>query len=287
MAQLLKEMQMLRSALSVTVLPVFILFLFILSPFVTAGVPLVAQTSSGLSGALPGCDGSPEIHKVIHEKLEGKEFDALSFVEQEALRQKVLTELAAQYPREIGPQTGLIYAAQDQEALHPGSFATVQQKYRERAKEHPDDPLMLYLAGDVLTGTDTPEAIRLLDAAKAKAPEFVWAHLGLADIYSGGAFADKQKFTKNLTAFWTACPASTNRSAQWMLVKDMALQAKVAIALRARLAAETDPDKLKQYEYLWSLEFRTHPPQEHEALRKQVAADVKRLETLNPHPGAD
>jgi thiol-disulfide isomerase/thioredoxin len=256
----------------------------ILSLLVLLTAPLFAQTSA----TLPGCEAPAEIHKTIHEKLEGNEFGKLSFLEQEALRQKVLTELIAQYPREIEPRRRLISTARNEEnALHPGSFAAVQEKYREQAKEHPDDPLMLYLAGNVLTGTDTPEAIRLLNAAKAKAPQFVWPDLDLAGIYSGGAFADKQKFTENLTAFWTACPASTNGSAQWMLVKDMALQAKVATALRAQLATETDPEKLRRYEYLWGLEFRTHPPQEHDAVRKQVAADLKRLETINPHPDAE
>ena len=35
------------------------------------------------------------------------------------------------------------------------------------------------------------------------------------------------------------------------------------------------------------LEFRTRPPQEHDALRKQVAEDLKRLEPMNPSPDAE
>ena len=64
------------------------------------------------------------------------------------------------------------------------------------------------------------------------------------------------------------------------------MQARVAIAWRARLATETDPKRLKDYATLWGMEFRTRPPQEHDALRKQVAADLKRLETMNPKPDA-
>ena len=58
------------------------------------------------------------------------------------------------------------------------------------------------------------------------------------------------------------------------------------MALRARLAKETDPKRLPDYAKLWGLEFRTRPPQEHDALRKQVAADLERLESMNPSPDA-
>jgi thiol-disulfide isomerase/thioredoxin len=56
----------------------------------------------------------------------------------------------------------------------------------------------------------------------------------------------------------------------------------VAAALRAKLEKETDPKYLRDYETLWGLEFRTRPPSEHDALRKQIALDLKRLESLNP-----
>jgi thiol-disulfide isomerase/thioredoxin len=61
----------------------------------------------------------------------------------------------------------------------------------------------------------------------------------------------------------------------------------VAVALRARLEKETDPKRLLDYETLWGLEFRTRPPAEHDALRKQVAADLTRLQSLNPKGDAE
>ncbi|HTW49172.1 MAG TPA: TlpA disulfide reductase family protein [Acidobacteriaceae bacterium] len=252
--------------------------------WVLLAAPLLAQTSN----SLPGCEAPPEIRNTLHDKLEGPAFDKLSFIEQETLRRTVLTHLAAQYPREIVPQRRLVgIARREEEALHPGSFEVFQANYRQQAKDHPNDPLVLDLAAYALNGTDTPESIRLLEAAKAQAPQFVWPYLDLAQIYSSGKFADKAKFEENLTAYWTSCPASTDGSAQWMLVKDMALQAKVAAALRPLLEKETAPDELKDYTFLWSLEFRTHPPQDHPAVRQQVAADLKRLETIEPHPDAE
>lgn len=254
-----------------------------LSVWVLLAAPLLAQTST----SLPGCEAPSAIQKTLHDKLEGPAFDKLSFIDQETLRRTVLTDLAAQYPREIVPQRRLVnLARREEEALHPGSFEAFQANYRQQAKAHPDDPLVLDLAAYALNGTDTPESLRLLDAARKQAPQFVWADLDLAQIYSSGKFADKAKFEENLTAYWTSCPASTDGYAQWMLVKNMALQAKVEAALRPQLEKETDPDQLKDYTFLWSLEFRTHPPQEHPAVRRQVAADLQRLETIEPHPDA-
>jgi thiol-disulfide isomerase/thioredoxin len=254
-----------------------------LSVWVLLAAPLLAQTSN----TLPGCVAPPAIRKALHDKLEGPAFDNLSFPEQETLRRTLLTDLATQYPREIVPKRRLIsIARREEEALHPGSWEVFQANYREQTKAHPDDPLVLDLAAYALTGSDTPESIRLLEAAKAQAPQFVWPDLDLAQIYSRGKFADRAKFEEHLTAYWTTCPASTDSSAQWMLVKDMALQTKVAAALRPQLEKEKDPDELKDYTFLWSLEFRTHPPQEHAAVRQQVAADVKRLETVERHPDA-
>ena len=171
--------------------------------------------------------------------------------------------------------------------MQPGSFASLQEHYRQQVKEHPEDPLTLDLAANALIGMDTAEAIRLLEAAKEEAPQFVWPDLDLAGIYTSGKFADKQKFTDHLTAFWTACPGATDSMARWLLVKDMGLQAKVASALRIQLEKESDPDQLRNYEFLWGLEFRTHPPQEYDAIRKQVATDLKRLEGLQPKPDAE
>ena len=71
-----------------------------------------------------------------------------------------------------------------------------------------------------------------------------------------------------------------------MLVKIPDLQAKVAKASRASLEKAKDPERLKDYEFLWGMEFRTTSPKDFPALRQQVAADLKRLEHANPHPDA-
>ncbi len=73
---------------------------------------------------------------------------------------------------------------------------------------------------------------------------------------------------------------------RWLLVKDMDLQAKVAAAERSYLATATDPSILKNYTFLWQLEFRLSSPTDYPTMRKKVAADLTRLEAANPKPDA-
>lgn len=235
---------------------------------------------------LPGCEPRPEVSQVLREELRQQSLEKLKFVDRAARQHEVLEGLIAKDPRELEPYRRLIdFVHYDEPDLYPA----VQARYRDQAAQKSDDPLALYLAGYTLTGTDTPEAIRLLEAARAKAPDFAWPALQLAQIYSTGKFTDRQKTKTYLTSFFDGCPASTDYRAQWILGKmgDTALQARVAAALRERLSKETDPEVLRGYETAWGLEFRSRPPQEHAALRRQVAEDLKRLESVNPKPDAE
>ena len=254
----------------------------------TSILAIVIFSLAGICSAqssLPGCEPRPEVRQALKEKLRSQDLDKLKYVDRVARQHEVLDDLIAKYPRELEPYRRLIsfvhYETDDYPAL--------QARYREQAKQHPDDPLALYLAGAVLFHTDTPESIRLLDAAKAKAPDFAWANLQLADVYSSGKRVDKKKSAEYLAVFFSACPGSTDRRAHQLLamVGDSTLESRVAADLRKRLTGETDPEELKQYATLWGLEFRTHPPQEHAAVRQQVSEDLKRLEALNSKPDAD
>jgi hypothetical protein len=160
---------------------------------VRAGVILIAMSSlAGICFAqpsLPGCEPRPEVRQVLREKLRSEDLDKLKYVDRAALQHAVLDDLIAKYPRELEPYRRLInfvhYDTDDYPAL--------QARYQEQAKQHPDDPLALYLAGAVLFHTDTPESIRLEEAAKAKAPDFAWPNLQLAEIYSSGKLVDKKR----------------------------------------------------------------------------------------------
>jgi thiol-disulfide isomerase/thioredoxin len=256
---------------------------------VRASLFLIALSSlAGICSAqssLPGCEPRAEVRQVLKEKLNSDDLDKLKYVDKAAREQEVLGDLIAKYPREVEPYRRWINFVHSETNDYPA----LQARYREQAKQHPDDPLALYLASVVLLGTDTPESIRLIETAQAKAPDFAWANLQLAQIYSSGKLVDKKKSAEYLGAFFTACPGSTDRSTRWLLptVGENTLLARVAADLRKRLAAENNPDELKQYETLWGLEFRTRPSAEHAALRQQVAEDLKRLESLNSKPDGE
>jgi thiol-disulfide isomerase/thioredoxin len=235
---------------------------------------------------LPGCEPRPEVRQALREQLNDNSLDKLKFAGRAAREHEVLEGLIAKYPRELEPYRRLIDFVHYSEA---DQYAALQARYKDQAAQEPDDALALYLAGYVLNGTDTPEAIRLLEAAKAKAPEFAWPALQLANIYSTGKFTDGKKSDAYLSLFFSVCSSSADSRAQWILGKggDTALQARVAAALRERLTKESDPEILKRYETVWGLEFRSRPPQQHAALRQQVADDVKRLEAANSKPDGE
>ena len=170
----------------------------------------------------------------------------------------------------------------------PALLPPLLERYRKQGLDNPADALSLYLEGSALFHTDTPASIQMLEAARAKAPDFGWPALQLAEIYSNGKRTDKKKELENIAAFFAACPVSADPLAQRLLAEtgDVALQAHVATALRARLDQETVPARMMDYETLWGLEFRSRAAQEQDALRRQVAVDVKRIDSLNTKPDA-
>jgi thiol-disulfide isomerase/thioredoxin len=255
--------------------PIRVLFVAVL-----LGLPFTVQSQTSL--VLPGCETSPALQKVLDEKLDGKLLNKMKFPERIAYERQVLEDLISKYPREVKPYQTLVNRMRDED---PDSFPALRDRLVKMAHDHPDDPLALMLAGWVLRGKNTPESIRLLEAAKR--PNFPWAAKELAGDYFSGKLADQNKVRENVETFFSICPASTDRYAQWLLTKDPALQPKVAVALRARLEKETDPKRLEDYATLWGLEFRTHPPAEHDALRAQVTRDLARLEKVHPRGDAE
>ena len=209
----------------------------------------------------------------------------MKFTERVAFRRHLLEDLIAKHPREVEPYRRLIQATKQEDTEH---YADLVDRFRKQAEQHPEDPLALYVAGLALSGRNTELSIQLLEQARAQAKDFAWPALALANIYAPGTKrADKKKSAEEIAVFFDACPASTDPDAQHRLrAAAVELQARVARAVRSRLATETDPTRLKDYETLWGLEFRTHLPREHEVVRKQVAEDLKRLEPLNPAPDA-
>ncbi len=241
---------------------------------------------SRADSAPAGCEARAEVRETLHEKLNPQDLDKLKFADRAAREYAVLAALIEKYPQEMQPRNLLIDFVRSSES---DQLAALQDDYRKQAAAHPDDPVILYSAARALENRDTPESIRLLESALAKDQNFAMAKLELAHIYSAGKRVDKPKSAEYLKTFFAICPASTTRTAQWLLGKspDKDLQSSVAAALRKQLDNAKDRDALLTFDILWGLEFRTRPVQDHPAERQRVAADLKRLESLNIKPDND
>lgn len=259
------------------------------APFVALLSALLPPLHGQSSPQLPGCEVNPAVQKVIDRELDAKVLDAMTFADRLALERRTLEGLIASHPRELEPYEKL------RDLVHqysPDDYPALRDRWVKMGKEHPDDPLALLLASEALNGVDTPESIRLAEAAREKAPEFPWPARDLAGIYVEGKLADPAKAKEDIDAFFTMCPTSADGYAQYLLPNaDPALQPKVtvarAVALRAKLVKENDPKQLNSYSTLWTLEFQMRKPQEYDAERQRIAGDLARMEKIHPKGDAE
>jgi len=154
-------------------------------------------------------------------------------------------------------------------------------EYKARYERSPDDPVVAYLYNMALEGRQSAEAIKILDTALGKNPQFPWPHLGLASFYSTPVFLNKDERAKHVKAFLAACPESLDGYRKLTELDDKDVLAPNAAKLRALLRTRTDVDAIQAYGTLWSIEFKAHPMSEYDALRKQVGEDLKRIRALN------
>jgi thiol-disulfide isomerase/thioredoxin len=168
------------------------------------------------------------------------------------------------------------------------SKAELEAHYRKRMLDRPGEALPIYFYALTLIGRNTAEAARLLHEALRLDPKLAWAHMSLAyiHVHGGERLADRNKAREHVDSFFHLCPSSYDAFVNHMLgsYASPELRLKSAADLRRRLEAETDANLLSAYESLWALEFGATPPAGHDALRKQVAADVARIRRLAPDP---
>jgi hypothetical protein len=238
-------------------------FVFLL----TAGSRAYCQSSVAVCGPAPAVkaalDGLPRQTPALTD---------WQFHEQHAA---TIQALLRQYPGDVFVQRAYIdsmWSRSDKEK--------VIAEYKARHEQDPDNPQLAYLYGMTLMGRQTPEAIKLFNAALQKDPNFPWPHLQLVNIYSSPVFMDKEERGAHLKAFLDACPASMEGYESLVRVDDKDLARAYAAKLRPLLESRSDPEAVGGYTTLWSLEFKVHPPSEYDPLRKQVGKDLERLRQL-------
>jgi thiol-disulfide isomerase/thioredoxin/tetratricopeptide (TPR) repeat protein len=243
-------------------------------------LPLLTRAQERASPAAPGsdqaldpatdCQASPEVSQALKGLPAGA-----------AERRAALKTLLERYPED------LFVHGRYQVELRLASFGSVDAlltEYRALLAKHSDEPVYQYLAAAALIGTDTKEALALLDQVLARSPGFASAHLRKAEVHSAPNFRDPDRVREHLKAFLELCPTSIQGYVHLRQLgpAEADFVAEGTRRLRALLQDRTDPESIRAYQTLWALEFRTRPPADHPELRKQVAEDLKRLRALDP-----
>jgi len=239
---------------------------------ILGGLVLIAALlpqAQAQTAAVP-CEPSAEVREALRNLPEATGTDG------RAQRLQALRSLLERYPNDFFvhrnyQDTARYPTAKDQEA--------VITEYRALAQKHPNDPLYGYLAARALVGASTKEAIPQLEKLSAQVP---FAGLSLVNIHQAPNFKDPSKARLHLEAFMKACPTTVGAFRFLRSLETSDFVKQNAERLRALLETRSDPESLYHYSTLWALEFRVRPPNEHEALRKQVAEDVKRLRAIDP-----
>jgi thiol-disulfide isomerase/thioredoxin len=199
-------------------------------------------------------------------------------------RRAGLQALLREYPDNVFVEQAYIRSAatpRQDDIVSVEAEEKVIDEYKARHDANPESAKLDYLYALTLVGRQTPQAIKLLDAALEKDPAFALAHLELVYIYGFPAFSNNEQRAAHLKDFLNACPASLAGYERLAGIGGRDLPKAYAGKLRALLQTRNDADAVAAYQTLWSLEFKAHPASDYAALRRQVVHDLGRLRQLN------
>ncbi|HET6373260.1 MAG TPA: redoxin domain-containing protein [Candidatus Polarisedimenticolia bacterium] len=221
----------------------------------------------------PTCELSPKVKAALKE-ANGKDDGSLTSTQLRAQRLARLRLLRERYPDDLFVHLRYQYVSK---GAPDADLEPLIAEYRKRLENRPEDPLSRVLLASLLVGQETKESIELLEQVVRQEPDLARAHYELAIIANLPAYADKAKALAHLKRYMELCPSSLEAFGYIRAGDEPAFQESSARRLRALLRDRKDPDSLRRYETLWSLEFTTTPVVEHERLRARVADDLRRL----------
>src|ERR1017187_2840117 len=174
---------------------------------------------------------------------------------------------AARQVRDQFPADYYAHRFYQEQYVSNGLFAKpIQEEYKALLDSHADDLLYQMLYARTLKGTNTREAIALLDKILEKQSDYMLAHQKLTEIYSAPAFLNLQKLRNHLEGYWQGCPASlVGYSLAGRIIDSDFLEAAAA-NLRKLVEDRTDDEALGLYPTLWTLEFKIVPLAEQEQI---------------------
>jgi thiol-disulfide isomerase/thioredoxin len=232
---------------------------------------LVAVTVQAQTSESP-CRPSREVETGL-ESWNDAAADHLPYAERRVRRERLLEPLLKKHPGDLTVQQRYV-------ELHRGAWngtgiPMLLDHYQRKVKAEPGEPAWIAMHARLLIGRKTPEAIDTLEKLSGSLPQ---ARVWLADIYSRYPnYRDQEKAWQHLREYWKACPESLEGfSIVARLNHQVALETS---AVRLRKQLEQAPE-LRQWSTLWSMEFKARPAAGHEAVRKQVRADLERIEAL-------
>ncbi|MGO9260478.1 MAG: redoxin domain-containing protein [Bryobacteraceae bacterium] len=166
-------------------------------------------------------------------------------------------------------------------AAFPVFAKPIQEEYKALLDLHPDDLMYQMLYARTLKGSNTKQAIAMLDEILARQPDYTLAHQKLTEIYSAPAFLDLPKLRMHLEAYWQGCPSSVAGYPLAGRIDDTDFVKGAAAHLRKLLESRTDNEALALYGTLWTLEFKSVPLAAQEPVRGRIREDVGRLRALD------
>jgi thiol-disulfide isomerase/thioredoxin len=243
--------------------------------FVLVLIALIALSATPSRASV--CEPSTE----TRHSLSRLDFKEIPPNQSQALQLTILKELLAQHPDDVF--LNLRYQ-QIEGSTNDANRAKVIEKYKALADANPASADYAFLYATALVGANSPDAIARFKSLAGTPSGYPLANLRLAELYESGKFANKEELRPQLDRFFESCPAALNADALSFLqrIANSTEAANYAPALRARLSKDSDPDLLSYRETAWTLEFKAHPPSEHAQVRKQIAADLAKLEQEPP-----
>ncbi len=218
------------------------------------------------------CEATPAVREILERSLLRQE-TALSQAERRTRQIAMLEEGLKKYPDDYFLLRLALITKMQQDVDAARSWSeSLHMKYPER-------PIHTWLYAKSLEGRDTPAAIRLLDELKAVHPNMPPAYLELAINYSNGKFKDKPRAQQEIEGFLKLCPASLSSSSLSVIGSQGTPDqiARTAAAVRKRLEGENDPLLSSAWQQLWTLEFKSHPPNEFGPIRSRIVEDLARF----------
>jgi len=154
--------------------------------------------------------------------------------------------------------------------------AALERSYATRLEERADDPLWLFLYARSLPGARDGERLEIFTRVLALDPTFAPAHFELAWLRKASpTHKAEAEALVHAEAYARLCPDALDLL---RLQADAAGREETARRARSVLERRNDGRELGRYPRVWSLEFQSSPPGEHDAVRARIRADLERLE---------